>query len=147
MMYDVTDIEFDFTDSQGELDKWEQDQIVKNNIGAVGSDIGSLTKASKRGPKPNKGIAKKHGKADHNQAIDDMVGSLQQDKRVSNIRKNQAQVDASGNKMGRNRPDVQFDLDGKHYNIEMDRTLRNSNKHKNKINTNDPNSQFIPVVF
>ena len=33
MMYDVTDIEFDFTDSQGELDEWEQDQIVKNNIG------------------------------------------------------------------------------------------------------------------
>jgi len=31
--YLVTDIEFDFTDSQGELDKWEQDQITANNIG------------------------------------------------------------------------------------------------------------------
>ena len=38
MMYDVTDIEFDFTDSQGELDKWEQDQIVKNNIGVWEAD-------------------------------------------------------------------------------------------------------------
>jgi len=33
MKYLVTDIEFDFTDSQGELDKWEQDQITANNIG------------------------------------------------------------------------------------------------------------------
>ena len=33
MNYLVTDIEFDFTDSQGELEVWEQQQIVKNNIG------------------------------------------------------------------------------------------------------------------
>tara|TARA_B100000131_G_scaffold135725_1_gene132327 strand:- start:96 stop:293 length:198 start_codon:yes stop_codon:yes gene_type:complete len=33
MNYLVTDIEFDFTDSQGELDDWEQEQIVQNNIG------------------------------------------------------------------------------------------------------------------
>ena len=33
MKFYVSDIEFDFTDSQGELDEWEQDQIVKNNIG------------------------------------------------------------------------------------------------------------------
>ena len=38
MMYDVIDIEFDFTDSQGELDKWEQDQKVKNNIGGWEAD-------------------------------------------------------------------------------------------------------------
>ena len=33
MKYLVTDIEFDFSDSQGELDQWEQDQITANNIG------------------------------------------------------------------------------------------------------------------
>ena len=33
MNYLVTDIEFDFTDSQGELEVWEQQQIVQNNIG------------------------------------------------------------------------------------------------------------------
>ena len=33
MIYLVTDIEFDFTDSQGELEVWEQQQIVQNNIG------------------------------------------------------------------------------------------------------------------
>ena len=38
MKFLVTDIEFDFTDSQGELDKWEQDQIIKNNIGVWEAD-------------------------------------------------------------------------------------------------------------
>ena len=33
MNYLVKDIEFDFTDSQGELEVWEQQQIVQNNIG------------------------------------------------------------------------------------------------------------------
>ena len=38
MNYYVNDIEFDFTDSQGELDEWEQDQIVNNNIGVWEAD-------------------------------------------------------------------------------------------------------------
>ena len=38
MQFYVNDIEFDFEDSQGELEKWEQDQIVKNNIGVWEAD-------------------------------------------------------------------------------------------------------------
>ena len=38
MKFNVTEVEFDFTDSQGELDEWEQDQIVKNNIGVWEAD-------------------------------------------------------------------------------------------------------------
>ena len=38
MKFNVIDVEFDFTDSQGELDEWEQDQIVKNNIGVWEAD-------------------------------------------------------------------------------------------------------------
>ena len=33
MKFNVTEVEFDFSDSQGELDQWEQDQITSNNIG------------------------------------------------------------------------------------------------------------------
>ena len=33
MNYLVTDIEFDFTDSQGELEVWEQQQIIQTFIG------------------------------------------------------------------------------------------------------------------
>ena len=43
MNYLVTDIEFDFTDSQGELEVWEQQQIVQNNIGCwEASDVDDL---------------------------------------------------------------------------------------------------------
>ena len=38
MKYLVNALEFDFSDSQGELDEWEQDQIVKNNIGVWEAD-------------------------------------------------------------------------------------------------------------
>ena len=38
MKFNVIDVEFDFTDSQGELDEWEQDQIIKNNIGVWDAD-------------------------------------------------------------------------------------------------------------
>ena len=38
MQFYVNEIQFDFEDSQGELEKWEQDQIVKNNIGIWEAD-------------------------------------------------------------------------------------------------------------
>ena len=38
MKYLVNAIEFDFSDSQGELDEWELEQIVKNNIGVWEAD-------------------------------------------------------------------------------------------------------------
>ena len=38
MKFKVIDVEFDFTDSQGELEEWEQDQIVKNNMGVWEAD-------------------------------------------------------------------------------------------------------------
>ena len=38
MKFNVTEVEIDFTDSQGELEDCEQDQIVKNNIGVWEAD-------------------------------------------------------------------------------------------------------------
>ena len=38
MKYLVNAIEFDLSDSRGELDEWEQEQIVKNNIGVWEAD-------------------------------------------------------------------------------------------------------------
>jgi hypothetical protein len=54
------------------------------------------------------------------------------------IRKNQRQVDAHGNQVGRNRPDIQFDRNGKHYNREIDTRSANSRDHLNQLNRNDP---------
>ena len=38
MKYLVRDVEFDFSDSIGVLDTWEQEQIVKNNLGVWEAD-------------------------------------------------------------------------------------------------------------
>ncbi|WP_115718306.1 RHS repeat-associated core domain-containing protein [Gallaecimonas mangrovi] len=94
---------------------------------------------TKRGPLPNGGNAKPHGNANHNSAIDNRVGELKQDSSVSNIRKNQQQVDVNGNKVGTNRPDIQYDQGGCHYCVEYDHVPRNSTRHGDKISANDPN--------
>ena len=38
MKYLVRDVEFDFSDSIGVLDTWEQEHIVKNNLGVWEAD-------------------------------------------------------------------------------------------------------------
>ena len=45
------------------------------------------------------------------------------------------------NKLGNNRPDVQFnDENGIHHNVEFDNSPKQSAKHKETIENNDPNS-------
>jgi len=97
--------------------------------------------APRGGPKPNGGDARPHGGPAHNQAIDDRVGQLQGDKSVKDIRKNQVQVDADGNRVGNNRPDVQYDRDGVHHNVEYDTNQRSSDRHRSTIERNDPNAK------
>ena len=108
-------------------------------------DAGKTTKTLKKGPDPNGGKGGKHGNPDHNKAIDDAIKALP--KKAKNIRKNQAQVDINGNKVGNNRPDIQYDLNGKHYNIEIDRNLKNSQRHETVIMKNDPNSIFTRKII
>ena len=98
------------------------------------------------GPKANNGNAKNHGKTNHNDKIDDRVKDLKKDPDVLDIRKNQVQVDVHGNKVGTNRPDVQYNkYDPKtntweHHTVEYDNVPANSTKHGKKIKANDPNA-------
>jgi hypothetical protein len=95
----------------------------------------------KKGPAPNDGNAASHGNSDHNQKIDDHIQSAKE-QGATNVRKNQKQVDINGNKVGDNRPDAQYDLEGKHINYEVDRSSTNSQNHVNKIKQNDPNAEI-----
>jgi hypothetical protein len=97
--------------------------------------------AKKNGPDPNNGNAKPHGGPDHNDAIDQRIKDLQEDKSVDGIRKNQVQVNKDGNRVGNNRPDVQYDKDGVHHNVEYDTKHRSSDKHRETIEKNDPNAK------
>ena len=58
------------------------------------------------------------------------------------IRKNQVQVNAAGERVGNNRPDVQYNKEGTHYNYEVDRSAANNAAHEQVIKNNDPNSIF-----
>ena len=106
--------------------------------------IGAVKKKAKKkgGPKPNGGTARPHGGRAHDAAIDARVRQLQRDPSVRNVRKNQAQVDANGNKVGNNRPDVQFDRDGCHHCVEYDTKRRNGLRHRDKIRQNDPSTKI-----
>ena len=90
---------------------------------------------------PNGGHAKPHGGVNHNAAIDAYIKDLPPE--AINKRKNQAQVDINGNKVGNNRPDVQYDIDDTHINVEFDSKLINGNKHRQTILKNDPNAIVI----
>ncbi len=89
---------------------------------------------------PNEGNAKKHGGDKHNDAIDKHIKELKEDPEVSNIRKNQTQVDKDGNKVGDNRPDIQYDKRGKHHNVEHDNNPKQMRHHQQQIPKNDPDA-------
>ena len=107
--------------------------IELNNKGAKKSL--SIT-GVKKGPPPNGGKSKPHGGYRHNEEIDNVIKSIP--KNAKSIRKNQVQVDVNGNKVGNNRPDVQYDYEGKHYVIEIDNRKRSSTMHEKTIQQNDP---------
>ena len=98
-------------------------------------------KVKHMGIKPNGGVAKKHGGAKHNSAIDKYIEDLP--KEATNVRKNQAQVDVNGKKVGNNRPDIQYDINNQHINVEFDTKPSTGNKHRETIQRNDPNAQII----
>ena len=124
--------------------------ISDAGIVAIGLGITMMSNTNKNasqgynrgnGPKPNDGKGKPHGNSDHNAKIDEKINSVREDG-ASNIRKNQAQVDVKGNKVGNNRPDVQYNKDGSHYNYEVDRSVTNNSAHEQVIKNNDPSSIF-----
>lgn len=92
---------------------------------------------------PNKGLAGKHGGTVHNKFIDDIIQEIinNTNGQAQNIRKNQQQHNFLGIKVGNNRPDVQYDYQGIHYNIEVDTTQSGSLRHRNTIPINDPNAR------
>ena len=118
---------------------------------AVGTGVALMSNTAKnasqgynrgKGPDANGGKGKPHGNSDHNAKIDEKINMLKDDKSVTGIRKNQVQVDFDGNKVGNNRPDVQYNKDGKHYNYEVDRSVTNNATHEQVIKNNDPSSIF-----
>ncbi|ECE6154580.1 hypothetical protein DPK65_20675 [Salmonella enterica subsp. enterica] len=77
----------------------------------------------------------------HNRNIDDEITILKVSEGVSDIRKNQQQVDINGNKVGNNKPDIQYNKGDVHYNIEYDTNTRASKKNEAVITASDPEAR------
>ncbi len=82
-----------------------------------------------RSPDPNDGNARPHGGPPHDKAIDDRIAQLESDPSVEKIRKNQQQMDVNGNKVGTNRPDIQYDKNSVHHVVEFDMDPKNGLAH------------------
>ena len=96
---------------------------------------------------PNEGKGKPHGGEMHNKAIDDYIENIRKDNTVEEIRKNQRQVDIEGNTVGRNRPDVKYNKDEIHYNVEFDTKESSSEFHKKVIEQNDLKSKNEFIIL
>jgi hypothetical protein len=133
---------FDGNASVGDKLKAGFDLVVGTDLNNKGKkEVVNIVNKTKSKIKPNGGDAKPHGGKSHNERIDDLIDVLKSDKEVTNIRKNQKQVDINGNVVGNNRPDVQFDKNGRHTNVEYDTRSAASDKHKRTVSSNDPNSR------
>ena len=77
--------------------------------------------------------------------IDNLIEKLKSGNKAQNIRKNQKQVDIDGNVVGNNRPDVQFDYNGVHTNVEYDTRTRSMEKHKKQLPKNAPNAEINSI--
>ena len=114
---------------------YKMEWVVRVGMGPIG--FGSAGKALGVAS-PNGGTAPQHGGTAHNDRIDKWVQKAQSTKGVDNIRKNQQQIDINGNRVGTNRPDLQYDYNGKHYNLEWDNSTRASARHRRVVTRNDP---------
>lgn len=63
---------------------------------------------------------------------------------ATDIRMNQQQVNAQGERVGVNRPDLQYTLNGKRYYIEYESTNPGAGPyHQGRITSNDPNAIVV----
>jgi RHS repeat-associated protein len=112
--------------------------------------LNASAKTSSGNTPPNNGNAVKHGETPHDNAINNRINQLRNDKNVRNIRKNQRQVDVNGKRVGklRNTPDIQFDKynpktkQWEHHVIEYDNVQKNSTIHGIRLKYNDPNAKI-----
>jgi len=107
-------------------------------IGDGARRIGSVLQ-NRAAPPGNGGTTTRpHGSPEHDSAVNREVQKMK-DQGYRDVRKNQAQVDARGNKVGSNRPDVQGTnpRTGQREHVEVDRDPNRGAQHQRDIMKND----------
>ncbi|NYG58760.1 hypothetical protein BJ980_001683 [Nocardioides daedukensis] len=88
------------------------------------------------------GLGRSIGRASHNQALQADIAALPRG--ATGIRVNQQQVNALGQRVGINRPDLQYSLNGQRYYVEYEGLANPRGAlHEARILANDPGSNFI----
>lgn len=88
------------------------------------------------------GLGRSIGRASHNQALQAEIAALPRG--ATGIRVNQQQVNALGQRVGINRPDLQYTLNGQRYYIEYEGLANPRGAlHEARILANDPGANFI----
>ena len=105
-------------------------------------------------PDANGGGGPSHGNPDHNEKIDGWIDGMKQEHgdKLSDIRKNQKQVDANMEVVGTNRPDAQVTVeleDGtkQRFYYEVDRNQTNSDIHRTTIEGHDPDGIVVTYIL
>ncbi|WP_151199548.1 hypothetical protein [Cryobacterium sp. LW097] len=87
------------------------------------------------------------------EALTELVRLKNSGSQVDDVRVNQHQVNIAGERVGINRPDLQYTLDGKRYYVEYDRprcgnplVSRRGDAHAHRLRANDPSIDFALQV-
>ena len=86
------------------------------------------------------------GGAAHNAAVDARASAAESEG-ATDVRVNQQQVDANGNRVGTNRPDLQYTKNGQRYYEEWDTSQARSDAHAARIKANDPSAIVIQHII
>jgi hypothetical protein len=82
-----------------------------------------------------------------NEALQSEIARLEA-QGAKDIRVNQQQVDYNGNRVGVNRPGLQYSLDGKRYYREFEsENPGRYNMHRDRLEANDPFGEVLPGIF
>ena len=88
------------------------------------------------------GTGRSIGRASHNAALQNDIAKLP--KNATDIRVNQQQVNAAGQRVGINRPDLQYTVNGTRYYIEYEGPANpRGAAHMARILANDPKARFL----
>mgnify|MGYP000864618658 CR=1 FL=1 len=90
---------------------------------------------------PALGLTRSIGRASHNQALQADIAALPRG--ATDIRVNQQQVNALGQRVGINRPDLQYTVNGQRYYVEYEGVANpRGAAHEARILANDPSASF-----
>jgi RHS repeat-associated protein len=111
---------------------------IQITVGPVYQNTADAPDEPRPAPPANDGVSRPHGAPDHDQAIDDRAREVR-GQGADDIRKNQTQVDAQGNRVGNNRPDLGYtDTNGVRHNEEWGRNEGRVEGQGDRARQNDP---------